>query len=73
MKTAIALCILLSVVSCTRLEYVTKEGTSVTYTRVFATSTDVEAEMGDAKVSMKNQKIDTTVIGNILDLATKVK
>lgn len=53
---------------CASLTYETKDGTKVTYTRLFTTADSLKAKVGDAKVDIGMQRIDTETLNAILGL-----
>lgn len=58
----------LSVFGCASLKYETADGTKVAYTRVFTTADTIKGNVGDAKVAVSGQKIDTETLQAILAL-----
>jgi uncharacterized protein YceK len=68
MKSIIIGIAILLLTGCASLSYETKDGTKVTYTRLFATNDILKAEVGNAKVEINGQKIDTATLQAIINL-----
>lgn len=64
---------LLMIQGCARLNYETKDGTKVTYTRLLTTSDSIKGDVGDAKVQVSKQQIDTTTLQAIIQLLGAVR
>lgn len=58
---------------CAALKYETADGTKVTYTRFLTTSDSISGDVGDAKVQVSKQQIDTTTLQAIIQLLGAVK
>jgi hypothetical protein len=66
-------CLLAVLFGCARLNYVTPDGTQVTYTRFMTTSDSIQGNVGDAKIAVTKQAIDTTLAEALLKLLTTAK
>ena len=60
--------VLAMLASCASLKYETKEGTKVTYNRLFTTADTLKAKVGDANVEIGGQKINADTINALLGL-----
>jgi outer membrane murein-binding lipoprotein Lpp len=68
MKTLIIAVCVLALAGCASLKYETKEGTKVTYNRLFTTADTLKAKVGDANVEIGGQKINADTINALLGL-----
>lgn len=58
---------------CARLQYETRDGTRVTYTRLFTTSDSIKGNVGEARIAVTKQEINTTIAEALLKLLTAAK
>jgi hypothetical protein len=68
MKTLVIAVCILALAGCASLKYETKEGTKVTYNRLFTTADTLKAKVGDANVEIGGQKINADTINALLGL-----
>lgn len=58
---------------CASLNYETKDGTKVSYFRLFTTADKIEGTVGAANIKVNNQKIDLDALQSVLSLMGVVK
>lgn len=76
MKGIIVLIIIVCIVmmyGCASLNYETKDGTKVSYFRLFTTADKIEGTVGEANIKVNNQKIDLDALQSVLSLMGVVK
>jgi hypothetical protein len=76
MKSLIVLIVLLCaamLAGCASLNYETKDGTKVSYFRLFTTADKIEGTVGAASIKVNNQKIDLEALQSVLNLMGVVK
>jgi hypothetical protein len=66
-------CIVLMLGGCASLNYETKDGTKVSYFRLFTTADKIEGTVGEANIKVNNQKIDLDALQSVLSLMGVVK
>lgn len=59
---------LIALSACASLTYETKDGTKVTYKRLFTTADTLKARVGDANVEIGGQRIDAQTLNALLGL-----
>jgi len=64
---------LLMLVGCASMNYETKDGTRVSYTRLFTSADSIEAKVGEATVKANGQKIDVTALQSLLNVLNSTK
>jgi hypothetical protein len=77
MKTIIYLIgvgfIMAALFGCARLQYVTQDGTKVTYTRLLTSADSVKGAVPGASVEFANQRTDAETLRALLNLLAGVK
>lgn len=73
MKILIVLVCMVMLAGCASLNYETKDGTKVSYTRLFTTADKIEGTVGAANIKVNNQKIDLEALQSVLSLMGAVK
>ncbi len=73
MKVLIVLMCAAMLAGCASLNYETKDGTKVSYTRFWTTADSIEGNVGDAKIKVNNTKIDAATLQSLLSLMGVVK
>ena len=65
--------IMVYIPGCARLQYETKDGTKVTYTRLLTTSDSIKGNVGEARIAVARQEIDTSALQALITLLGGVK
>ena len=73
MKVLIVLLVCVALCGCASLSYETKDGTKVSYFRLFTTADKIEGTVGAASIKVNNQKIDLEALQSVLNLMGAVK
>jgi uncharacterized protein YceK len=68
MKVLIVLLVCVALCGCASLSYETKDGTKVSYFRLFTTADKVKGNVGTATIEVNNQKIDLEALQSVLNL-----
>jgi uncharacterized protein YceK len=73
MKVLIVIICVVILAGCASLNYETKDGTKVSYFRLFTTADKIKGNVGTATIEVNNQKIDLEALQSVLSLMGVVK
>jgi len=73
MKVLLVIICVAMLAGCASLSYETKDGTKVSYTRLFTTADKIEGNVGAANIKVNNQKIDLEALQSVLSLMGAAK